>query len=311
MCGKVEFYFSDANLPTDKNLWNLTDGTSNNPVSIKQLHEFGRMRRFQPYEAVVKALRGSATLDVVGEEGEEAVQRKTPFDPSSRSKNTVEARSIYAKGFGEEEPSSQFDIEAFFAPYGPTRAVRLRRSFQDKLFKGSVFVEFQDEETAQKFIDLEPKPKWKGKDELKIMTKAAYCEMKVDDIREGKVEPATHMEGFRGRGRGGRGGDRGGRGRGDFKERRGNRDGGNDRSNDRGDRDPNDWKKRREDDRASGFKNDRRGGRGGRGNRGRGGRGGRDNRDRRDNRNDRNREREESGYFKFPLSRYFGPLTMT
>ncbi|CAG8971249.1 hypothetical protein HYALB_00001415 [Hymenoscyphus albidus] len=280
ICAQVEFYFSDSNLPQDKNLWTLTDGTSNKPVPIKEIHKFGRMRRFQPYEAVVTALRGSKYLDVVGIEGEEGIQRKAPYDPSTRFSSGVEARSVYAKGFGDEEPSSQFDIEAFFAPYGPTRAVRLRRSAEDKLFKGSVFVEFQDEETAQKFMELDPKPLWKGKEELKYMTKAAYCEMKIEDIRDGKVEPAVQRS-FRGRGRGNRGGDRGGRGRGGFKDRRDDKNGDNDRA---GDRDPNDWKKRREEDRASGFKNDRRGGRGrGRGGRGRGGR---------DHKNDRNRERD-------------------
>lgn len=249
------------------------------------------MRRFQPYSAVVSALRNSVFLDVVGPQGEEGVQRKAPYDPATRQSSKVEARSIYAKGFGEEEPSTQFDIETFFVPFGPTRSVRLRRSDQDRLFKGSVFVEFQDEETAQKFMDLEDKPKWKGED-LKYMTKAAYCDMKLKDIQDGKVEPKIQTQPYRGRGRGGnRGGDRGGRGRGDFKNRRGNKDGDRSGGRDREDRDPNDWKKRREDDRANGFKDDRRGGRGNRN--GRGGRGGRDGRD---NRNDRNRERDESGY---------------
>lgn len=278
-------------------MWKLTDGVSNKPVPIKTLHTFGRMRRFQPYEAVVAALRKSVFLDVVGLEGLEGVQRKVPYDPSTRpTKSKVEARSIYVKGFGEEEPSTQFDIETFFIPYGPTRSVRLRRSDEDRLFKGSVFVEFQDEETAQKFMELEDKPKWKGED-LKYMTKTAYCEMKNQDILDGKVDPkiqtrAPGASGGRergGRGRG-RGGDRGGRGRGDFKDRRGNKNGDRSGGRDREDRDPNDWKKRREEDRENGFKNDRRGGRGNRN--GRGGRGGRDGRDGRDNRNDRNCERD-------------------
>ncbi len=118
------------------------------------------MRRFQPESAVVAALRESAFLVVSGEEGSEQVNRKVAYDPSSPVSKS-EPRSVYAKGFGDEEPGSQFDIEAFFAPYGPTRSVRLRRT-DEKLFKGSVFVEFQDEETAKKFLDLDPKPLWKG-----------------------------------------------------------------------------------------------------------------------------------------------------
>ena len=248
----------------------MTEGSTNLPISIEKICTFGRMKRFRPVSAVVAALRESAFLDVTGPEGQEVVKRKVAYDPTfPRSK--VESRSIYVKGFGDEEPSSQFDIEAFFAPYGPTNAVRLRRT-PEKLFKGSVFVEFTDEETAEKFLALEPKPLWKGKHVLKIQSKKKYTDQKAQDIKDGKAEPNETWASARGRFRGrGSGGNRGGRGD------RGGRD--------RGDRDPDDWKKRREDDRANGFK-DRRGDR-----RGRGGRGRRDDRGPRNN--DRNREREQ------------------
>ncbi len=253
------------------------------------------MRRFQPISAVVAALRESNFLEVTGPEGHEQVKRKVAYDPNSgRSKS--ESRSVYVKGFGDEEPSSQFDIEAFFAPYGPTNAVRLRRT-QEKLFKGSVFVEFADDETAQKFLALEPKPLWKGKHPLLIQSKKEYTDRKEQEIKDGKLEPAeTWAPGRgRGRGRGGRGGNRGERG-----FYRNDRDG-RGRGDAKGDRDPDDWKKRREEDRASGFRdNHRRNDRGRRdGDRDRKGRGGR--RDDRGPRNDeRNREREEKDrYVKF------------
>jgi lupus La protein len=245
----------------------MTGGPANLPIKIELLcTKFRRMVRFRPISAVVTALRESKFLEVSGPDGLEEVKRKVPYDPSiPRSK--AESRSIYAKGFGDEEPSSQFDIEAFFAPYGPTNAVRLRRT-PDKLFKGSVFVEFQDEETQEKFLALDPKPMWKGKHQLKIMSKKEYMDEKGQEIRDGVTQPNASY--FRGRGRGrGRGGNH--RGRGD----RGGRD--------RGDRDPNDWKKRREEDRANGFPSNR----GRQNNRG-GGR--RDHKGPRDN--DRNRERE-------------------
>ncbi|RDW92054.1 hypothetical protein BP5796_01448 [Coleophoma crateriformis] len=261
---QVEFYFGDANLPTDKFMWELTDGATNLPVSVAKIHSFKRMQRFQPYSAVVAALKDSEFLEVVGPEGSEEVKRKTPYDPKSRLGHKSESRSIYVKGFGDEEPTTQFDIEAFFTPYGPINSVRLRRT-EDKLFKGSVFVEFADDELAEKFLALESKPLWQGKNDLKIISKREYIAGKEQDIKDGKLEPSQTRP-FRG-GRGGRGGSRGGRD---------------------GDRDPNDWKKRREHDQKNGFK-DRRGGRGGRGGRGRGNR----DRDDRGPRNDRNRERED------------------
>ncbi|KAH7384784.1 hypothetical protein BKA64DRAFT_711905 [Cadophora sp. MPI-SDFR-AT-0126] len=277
---QVEFYFSDTNLPTDTYLQGLTQGASNVPVPISKICEFGRMKRFQPRSAVVEALRASKFLVVSGSEGSEMVNRAVAWDPDT-PKSKAESRSIYAKGFGDEEPGSQFDIEAFFAPYGPTNSVRLRRTEQ-KLFKGSVFVEFQDDETAQKFLALDPKPLWKG-NKLLIKSKRDYMNEKEEEIKSGKIEPMEQRN-YRGRGRGrGRGGDRGGdrRGgdkRGDRREARG----------DRGDRDPDDWRKRREEDRASGFRDNRKDNRGRGRDNNRGGRG-----NRRDNRgNDRNKERE-------------------
>ncbi|RFU24627.1 hypothetical protein B7463_g11720, partial [Scytalidium lignicola] len=261
---QVEFYFGDANLPGDKFMWETTGGSENKPVKIETICSFGRMKRFRPISAVVTALKESQFLEVTGSEGEEEVKRRVPYDENAPSRSKAESRSVYVKGFGDEEPSSQFDIEAFFAPYGPTNAVRLRRT-NEKLFKGSVFVEFQDDETAQKFLALDPKPKWKGKYDLIVMSKKEYQEKKEQEIREGKTEPSETWTRGRGRGRGPRA-NRGG---------------------DRGDRDPDDWKRRREEDIKSGFK-DRRGG-----NRNqRGGRGGRRD-DRGPRNNDRNREREE------------------
>ncbi|KAJ9297287.1 hypothetical protein DTO271G3_4580 [Paecilomyces variotii] len=244
---QVEFYFSDSNLPMDKFLLSKVGGSANRPVELSLLHSFKRMRRFQPFSAVVEALKSSETLELV--DNDTKVVRKVPLPESVNENPDADVvkvfedkamdRSIYAKGFGEEEPSTQFDIEAFFAPYGPTNAIRLRRHY-DKTFKGSVFVEFDSEETQKKFLALDPKPKWKGQD-LLIKSKRQYCDEKVKDIEAGRIKPNRGRGGSRNHGRG----------------------------------DNRDWKERRAEDQKRGFK----GGRGGRGGRGRGnGRGnGRDN----------------------------------
>ena len=197
------------------------------------------MRRFQPFSAVVEALKSSESLELT--ENDTCVRRKTPLpesvtaqhDPSVAKvfEDKAMNRSIYAKGFGKEEPSTQFDIEAFFAPYGPTNAIRLRRA-ADKGFKGSVFVEFESEEKQKAFLDLDPKPKWKGQD-LLIKSKKQYCEEKVADIEAGNVKPNRARGGHRGRGRG--------RGR-----------GGGDRRDDR-----RDWRQRRAEDQKNGFQDNK------------------------------------------------------
>jgi lupus La protein len=242
-------------------------------VKIEVIHRFNRMKKFE-YTDVVAAMRGSVVLEVTGPEGLEEVRRKIPYDPTKKDARVP--RTVYVKGFGEEVPSSQFDIEAFFAQYGPTNSVRLRRT-DDKLFKGSCYIEFQDEETAKSFLALDPKPLWKGKHELEIMSQEDYFKNKNRAIRDGDSSPNATRP-FRGKGVRGGG----------F---RGNRD-----RHDAGGRDPDDWKKRREDDQKSGFRDNRRD----RDNRHQNGRGGRsrgrgNDRDRRNN--DRNQERDHKNRY--------------
>ncbi|KLU86232.1 hypothetical protein MAPG_05249 [Magnaporthiopsis poae ATCC 64411] len=244
---QVEFYFGDSNISQDKFLWENTDG-SKKPMSLKIIHKFKRMQRFKSYEQLVAALRESEALVIAGEPGEETVIRKVPYDPERGNK--AAPRTVYVKGFGDEEPTTQIDLEKFFNSFGlEVESVRLRRT-DKKLFKGSVYVEFKTKEDFTKFLELDPKPKWKDHD-LKIMSKVDYCEEKNAQIRAGTLKPSAKRP-FRA-------GAQSGRGRGGGK-----------------DSDKREGKDRRDNDQKRGFNN--RGGRGGRGRggrgRGRGGRGG-------------------------------------
>lgn len=243
---QVEFYFSDSNLPTDKFLFEKAGGIANIPIELKELCKFKRMRRFQPFEAIVEALRDSDKVELT--DNDTCVRRKTPLPENFFeviAKDSDE-RSVYAKGFGEENSNTQFDVEAFFRPFGPIRAVRLRRTFPEKLFKGSVFVEFQTKELAETFLSQDPKPKYDDK-ELQIMSKVEYMMKKKDELDTGK----TVSNGYRSH-------------KGNH-DRRGSYDGKRKRDGE----DTRDWKTRREEDQKRGFRNDR-----GRGDRFHGGRGG-------------------------------------
>jgi len=243
---QVEFYFSDSNLPIDKYLLEETGGPENKPFPLKTIHNFKRMRHFQPFSAVVEAVKASDFL-VVNDDDE--VSRKEPLNGkfSLDVKKNSELltsdsmlRSIYAKGFGEEKGSTAFDIEEFFAPYG-VKSVRLRRH-ADGTFKGSVFVEFESEEAAQQFLEMDDKPKFED-NELKIMSKKEYVDMKTEGILDGSVKPRSPT-----RYGGGRGGSRGGRH--NNRERRGSFNGYNKRKRDEdgedNDVDKDNWRERRE-----------------------------------------------------------------
>ncbi|KAJ8119855.1 hypothetical protein ONZ43_g3286 [Nemania bipapillata] len=191
---QVEFYFGDSNLPEDKFLWEKVGGEENKPIPVNLICNFSRMRRFKPYEAVVKALKASNFFVIDGPEGEETIRRKNAVDTEKRNKR--EERSVYVKGFGDETSSTQFDIEAFFAQYGQFDSVRLRRAEPpEKVFKGSVFVEWSDKETADKFVELKPEPQWKGHP-LHIMWKLDYMKQKSEAIRD-----APRQRPWRGEGR--------------------------------------------------------------------------------------------------------------
>lgn len=238
---QAEFYFSDSNLPMDKFLLQQVGGKDNKPVPIKLINSFKRMRRFQPYEAVVAALQESTVLEVVDDD---QIRRRVPLDITAEStrdeirvfEDAAMPRTVYAKGFGKETESTQLDIEKLFEPFGPINSVRLRRAHPNKVFKGSVFVEFATEEKAQAFLDAETKPQWEGED-LLIMGKKAYCDMKVQEIKDGKISASSRSGGHGTRGKfqsGGRGrGGGNGRGRGGSRPRRGGPGGGRDFDNKR------------------------------------------------------------------------------
>ena len=253
---QVEFYFSDSNLPMDKFLLKTVGGSKNLPVPLTTLHNFKRMRHFQPFEAIVEAMKESDFLELVEEDAQPpSVRRKEPLpealnegpDPDAIRifEDKAMPRSVYVKGFGEEQRSTQFDIEAFFEPYGPVKAVRLRRS-NDMMFKGSVFVEFASPALQERFIALDPKPKYQDKD-LQIMSKKQYCDQKVEDIKSGKIKPNVPYDKP----------DRRGGGRRNYDDRDGKRRRDRDDDDDDDDRD---WRTRRDEDRKNGFRDDKRGG---------------------------------------------------
>lgn len=270
---QVEFYFSDSNLPIDAYLLSSTGGHRNRPVELKVIHNFKRMRHFQPYSAVRDAVKASDFLDL---NDDDEITRKIPLDEKftddpMHNRTLVHTssmpRSIYAKGFGDETKSTHLDIEAFFAPYGPINSVRLRRH-GDGAFKGSVFVEFEGEEAQQRFLELDPKPQWEAK-ELEIMSKQEYVDIKHQGIMDGVVKPRSPKDFGHNKWRGK---DR----RYDDRDRRGSK--GYDNRDRRGSKDKfdqDDWKGRRDRDQREDRRGGHRGrGRGGRGDRG-GGRGGR------------------------------------
>jgi lupus La protein len=94
---QVEFYFSDANLPRDKFLWELTqtDPKKEGWVPIKHIASFKRMQRFRPIESIATALRASKELLQVNDDGT-AIRRRVPLvKPTDEKWSEINNRTLY------------------------------------------------------------------------------------------------------------------------------------------------------------------------------------------------------------------------
>ena len=74
---KVEFYFSEENLPTDSHLLQCCGGRENLPVSISRICGFKKMRSYKPRSLVIAALRKSPFLEVSADG--KTIKRKIPL----------------------------------------------------------------------------------------------------------------------------------------------------------------------------------------------------------------------------------------
>lgn len=119
-------------------MWGLYVKDPEHWIPISTIASFKRMRAAFPdstTEWIAGALRTLSTELEVSEDGKD-VRRKTEV---KEPKDGFE-RSVYAKGFGKEEPDTQTKLEAFFGGYGKTAAVRMRRMDPGKEFKVSYYL---------------------------------------------------------------------------------------------------------------------------------------------------------------------------
>jgi len=171
---QVEFYFSDHNLPRDKFLKGLVDKDPEGWVDISVIASFARMKKLSTdIKVIVAALKSSPNLLAVSED--DAKVKRTSKLPE---KVDVLACSSYAKGFPADTSLDQIQdfIGGLLQEGEQLAAVRMRR-LKDKVFKGSVFLEFNTKAAAERVAGLTAT--FTGASEpLLMMTKAAYLDMK-------------------------------------------------------------------------------------------------------------------------------------
>nr|XP_033800052.1 lupus La protein isoform X2 [Geotrypetes seraphini]XP_033800053.1 lupus La protein isoform X2 [Geotrypetes seraphini]XP_033800054.1 lupus La protein isoform X2 [Geotrypetes seraphini] len=182
ICQQIEYYFGDHNLPRDKFLKEqikLDDGW----VPLETMIKFNRLSRLTTdFGVIAEALGKSKTGLLEIHEDKTKIRRSTkkPLpEVNDQYKTAIKNRSVYVKGFPTD--ASFDDIKEWFEDKGPIENIQLRRTIQ-KAFKGSVFVVFDSNESAKKFIAV-PNLKYKETD-LIILSKEDYFTKKNEERKK-------------------------------------------------------------------------------------------------------------------------------
>lgn len=185
---QVEFYLGDSNLPRDKFLLGViqAEGNAEQWVELNVIAAFIRMRAIlkttatspdavseQTVSDLAEALRKGSTALTVSEDGTK-VKRNTPLGDVEAALVAADKRTIFAAPFPYNATMEQ--LTAFFERQGPVACVRLRRHLESKDFRGSVFVEFGSEETADKVRAMELE--YEGAP-IRMTPKSEFVEQKV------------------------------------------------------------------------------------------------------------------------------------
>ncbi|XP_053568810.1 lupus La protein [Bombina bombina] len=186
ICQQIEYYFGDHNLPRDKFLKEqitLDDGW----VSLETMIKFNRLSKLTTdFKIIINALKKSKSeLLEINEEKckiRRSAERPLP-EATEEYKNAIKNRSVYVKGFPTD--TSLDDVKTWLETGVSIENIQMRRTLQ-KVFKGSIFVVFDTEESAKAFLENKNR-KFKDSDMI-IMTKEEYFTKKNDERKQNKSE---------------------------------------------------------------------------------------------------------------------------
>lgn len=161
---QIEFYFGDHNLPRDKFLQAELGKSPEGWIPLSLLTSFNRLKCLSTDVSFIASALASSHLVEVNEEGS-CVRRR---EPVSEAKSMLET-SLYVKGFKPEQTLEE--LEAYFEGKRceGIAAIRMRRMREDKTFKGSVFLEFPNEQAMQAALE-----KIRSDDSMIVKTKSEY-----------------------------------------------------------------------------------------------------------------------------------------
>ncbi|XP_040296488.1 lupus La protein [Bufo bufo] len=179
ICQQVEYYFGDHNLPRDKFLKEQI-GLDDGWVPLETMIKFNRLNKLTTdFDKILAALKKSKTglLEI---DEEKTKIRRSPDKPlpevTEEYKNAVKSRSVYIKGF--QPDTTLDDVKEWLDGKGPIENIQMRRTLQ-KTFKGSIFIVFDTDEAAKKFLENRDL-KFKDSDMI-ILSKDEYFAKKNEE----------------------------------------------------------------------------------------------------------------------------------
>lgn len=183
---QVEFYFGDYNLMKDKFMRQKMD-ENEGWFSMDLMLQFKRLASIcsEPITILDALKDADASLLEIDSENQRIrrkPEKKVPKD-SEEYRQALNARTVYVKGFQDDE--SIDDIHEFLSVYGKVDGIQLQRT-TDKKFKGSLFVSFNQQEVADRFINA-PMEYYKGTIELSKMSRNDYYKQLENMKREKKA----------------------------------------------------------------------------------------------------------------------------
>lgn len=194
---QIEYYFGDFNLPRDKFLMEETKANEG-WVAMETMLKFKRLLDLSSdQEVITTAIKKSkAGLMEVNEDNSKI--RRNPEIPlpenTVESKTALEARTVYVKGFDNENTTLDELLDHFNETNTNVVSVQMRNygvgKGKEKVwkFKGSIFVTFKNTESATEFVENKD---WKYKDRTMIIKfQKNYLEDKQKEIEDKKKNKA-------------------------------------------------------------------------------------------------------------------------
>ena len=229
---QVEFYFSDANLPTDAFLMKKVRADPNGFVPIGVVCGFNRMKtllkKHPPIETVAAILRQHSEALVVSEDGIR-VRRATPLPDIDLE--DVQARTVVAENF--KTPPTIESVRELFAAAGDVAMVRVRHpgmqtpagatkpSGLDLIATPSnavhALIEFKTRDDAARAAEtLNDDKDWRNGLRVRLLVRNVHKKKKQQKQQQQRLEDehAEEEDASRGGGGGGEGGEGGGEGEG-------------------------------------------------------------------------------------------------